>query len=76
MHLLLIILLYAQRRFYACFVYLNYGDKFRLHHSILSSLPTFNLITLKVYRWDLTELIKIEGIAYGEGRVLRKRVHL
>jgi hypothetical protein len=52
------LILSAQRRLSACSMYLSYGDKLRLVNSVLSSLPTFYLATLKVYKWVLSEFDK------------------
>jgi hypothetical protein len=42
----------------SCCMFLNYGDKPRLVNSVLSSLPTFYLCTLKVYKSVLGEFDK------------------
>jgi hypothetical protein len=52
------LILSAQRRLSACSMYLSYGDKLRLVNSVLSSLPTFYLATLNVYKWVLSEFDK------------------
>jgi hypothetical protein len=52
------LILSAQRRLSSCSMYLNYGDKLRLVNSVLSSLPTFYLCTLRVYKWVLLEFDK------------------
>jgi hypothetical protein len=48
----------AQRRLSACSMYLSYGDKLRLVNSVLSSLPTFYMSTLRLYQWVLKEFDK------------------
>jgi hypothetical protein len=39
-------------------MYLSYGDKLRLVNSVLSSLPTFYMSTLRLYQWVLKEFDK------------------
>jgi hypothetical protein len=39
-------------------MYHSYGDKLRLVNSVLSSLPTYYLSTLKVYWWVIKEFDK------------------
>jgi hypothetical protein len=48
----------AQRRLSACSMYLSYGDKLRLVNSVLSSLPTFYMSTLRLYQWVIKEFDK------------------
>jgi hypothetical protein len=48
----------AQRRLSACSMYLSYGDKLRLVYSVLSSLPTFYMSTLRLYQWVIKEFDK------------------
>jgi hypothetical protein len=52
------LLLSAQRRLQACYMYQNYSDKLRIVNSVLSSLPTFYLSTLRLYQWVLNEFDK------------------
>jgi hypothetical protein len=47
-----------QRRLSVCSMYLSYGDKLRLVNSVLSSLSTFYLSTIKVYQLVLGEFDK------------------
>jgi mannosylglycoprotein endo-beta-mannosidase len=39
-------------------MYLSYGDKLRLVNSVLSSLPTFYMSTLRLYQWVIKEFDK------------------
>ena len=48
----------VQRRLPSCVMYLNYGSKLRILNSVLSSLPTSYLSSLKVYKWVFVEIDK------------------
>jgi hypothetical protein len=59
----------------ACSIYLSYGDKLMLLNSVLSSLTTFYLSTLKIHQWVINEFDKYRRHCLWIKRDLEEKSH-
>jgi hypothetical protein len=62
-----------ERRLQTCSGFLTYGGKLEMINSVLSSLPTFYMCTLKIYRGIIEQLDKYRRHCLSRGEDLSKQ---
>jgi hypothetical protein len=66
-----------ERRLQTCSDFLSYGGKLEMVNSVLSSLPTFYMCTLKLYKGIIKPLDKYRRrCPFGEVEISQSTIHL